>query len=169
MPGRKWEVEKHPKKQQIIKAIIRGDSVRDIGGRFGISKSAVCRYLNEKLVKQYERAKEKGLETDSENLKRKVTKLLDKAGEYLDKAEKDLVDRKPAEARKEGGQHIETCRRLIETLAKLEGQISGGTTINIINNPIWNQVQQIIMDATEGYPKVRKIIADSLNSIEESS
>ena len=69
MPGRKWEVEKHPKKQQIIKAITRGDSFRTIGGRFGISKSAIYRYLNEKLVKQYERAREKGLETDGENLK----------------------------------------------------------------------------------------------------
>ena len=168
MPGRKWEVEKHPKKQQIIKAITQGDSVRDIGGRFGISKSAICRYLNEKLVKQYERAREKGLETDGENLKKMVVGLLKDAREFLDAAIEDLDDRKPVHARLEAGRHIETCRRLIETLAKLEGQINGGTTINIINNPIWIQVYQEIMKVVED-PKVREKIASALDNIEESS
>lgn len=48
---RRYEVDQHPQKERIIKALVRGDSYREITGRFkGLSKSALSRYLNEKLL-----------------------------------------------------------------------------------------------------------------------
>ena len=50
MAGRKWTIETHPERTKIVKAIMKGDeSLRAIAGRFGISKSIVSRYLEERL------------------------------------------------------------------------------------------------------------------------
>ena len=65
----------------------------------------------------------------------------------------------------------ETARTLntqLELLAKIQGQIKD-VTINIINTPVWIQLQQIILEATKDKPEVRKKIADALNTIAESS
>jgi len=64
---RKFEVEQHPQKNRIIKALVRGDSCRDIAGRFkGLSKSALSRYLNKKLLPQVAEASyEQGMKDGS--------------------------------------------------------------------------------------------------------
>ena len=56
----------------------------------------------------------------------------------------------------------------LELLARISGEIKD-VTINIINTPVWIQLQQIILDATKDRPEVRKQIADALHIIEEPS
>lgn len=63
---RKREIDRHPKKDQIIKALVRGDAYRDIAGRYGVSKAALSRYLRDKLLPQTARvAYEKGIRDGS--------------------------------------------------------------------------------------------------------
>ncbi len=167
MAGRKWEVEQHPQRKQIVKAIVRGDSLRNIKKRFGISIASLSRYLNEKLIEQFKRAKEKGLDINSESLKRMVQELIGEVREFLKAAKIDVEDRKPSEVRKEAIYHIEEWRKLIETLAKLEGQLQENTVINI--NPILIQIEGVIIEATVGYPEVRSKIIERIKRVEGST
>jgi len=47
---RKWKVDQHPKKDRIIRALVRGESYGKIKERYGISQAALSRYLKEKLL-----------------------------------------------------------------------------------------------------------------------
>ena len=50
--ARRYEVDQHPHKGRIIKALVRGKTLREITGQYGITKSALSRYLNKKLLPQ---------------------------------------------------------------------------------------------------------------------
>lgn len=52
MSGRKWTVDTHPKRDQIIKALISGQSQRTIADRFDIPKTCLQNYLSEHLAPQ---------------------------------------------------------------------------------------------------------------------
>lgn len=94
MPGRRWSVEEHPKKAQIIKAICAGkQSLRDIARQYDITKDSVSRYLNEKLMDKAaavikERDRNDGQTLIDELLARdkRVEKLFDACERYLQDA-----------------------------------------------------------------------------------
>lgn len=49
----KWKVERHPKRKQIEKALIKQDlSLRELAKKYGIHPSTLSRYRKEKLVAQ---------------------------------------------------------------------------------------------------------------------
>jgi hypothetical protein len=52
MAGRKWTVETHPKRDQVIKALVAGTPQRTISDRFGIPKTSLQHYLAEHLAPQ---------------------------------------------------------------------------------------------------------------------
>ena len=56
---RKPEVDQHPQKQRIIKALVRGDTYREITGKYGVTKSALSRYLREHLAQRAAKANAK--------------------------------------------------------------------------------------------------------------
>ena len=89
MPN-KSKVETHSKKDLIDKALIRGDSYRDIAGRFGLTKTAIGRYMKDKLVPKVAKAQAaRELKAGTDLLNRlesyiSVTeKVLNAAEEYL--------------------------------------------------------------------------------------
>ena len=53
---RKSEVSIHPDKAKIDKALIKGDSYRVIAGRYGVSMTAIGRYMKSKLIPQVSKA-----------------------------------------------------------------------------------------------------------------
>jgi hypothetical protein len=90
MPAR-YAVDTHPDRDKIVKAIIKGESsLRDIGGLYGISKSAIQRYLTRQLQAQAVAVAEKrGAEQGSALLERveetmtRMQKLYAACDEYL--------------------------------------------------------------------------------------
>ena len=87
---RKPEVDKHPKKKQIIRALIRGVSYRDIMGQFGVTKSALGRYLKERLPEKAAKALaardvEDGnfILDEIQRIMARVNKMFDACDEYL--------------------------------------------------------------------------------------
>lgn len=49
----KWKIERHPKRKQIEKALIKQElSLREIGKKYGIHPTTLSRYRKEKLVAQ---------------------------------------------------------------------------------------------------------------------
>lgn len=49
-PGPKPKVDTHPKKTQIVNALVRGEGIRMISDRFGISQTSLKRYLKDHLI-----------------------------------------------------------------------------------------------------------------------
>ena len=87
---RRPEVDQHPAKQQIIRALVRGDTYRAITEHYGISRAALTRYLNTHLVQRAAKARAQMELDDGANVLEilKVTmarmqKLYDACDEYL--------------------------------------------------------------------------------------
>jgi len=142
---RKREVDQHPKKKQIIKALVRGEAYRKITERYGVSQAALSRYLKDKLLPQAaEAAYEQGMRDGSlaldqvrEALER-INKMYracdeflehpDKPGEYFlgPRAEEMLIAY--AEEDGEGNWHKRTMT-LQQALDRLRG--SGKSVLNL--------------------------------------
>ena len=56
----------------------------------------------------------------------------------------------------------------LELLARIQGTIKD-VTINIINNPVWIEVQAVILKATEDYPEIRAELAQKFEAIGRKS
>lgn len=89
---RKWEVEFHPQRQRIVKALIKGQSLRDIAGRFGISKSALSRYLNKKLLPAVAREQARKELRDVGDFLKAVGEAMDRVQKMYDACDEYLQD-----------------------------------------------------------------------------
>lgn len=90
MPKRIAEVDKHPQKEKIIKALVKGTSFREITGQYGISKSSLSRYLNDSLfprvakhVAERDMKDAKFVLSEIDSIISKMKKLYDACDEYL--------------------------------------------------------------------------------------
>lgn len=90
MTGRRWSVEQHPQREEIELELIQGDSFRDVSGRYGISKSALQRYINTRFVNlAAEAMKERQLDHGQaiieriHNLIKRLEKLVNAADDWL--------------------------------------------------------------------------------------
>ena len=50
--ARKWEIEKHPQRDEIVKALINGVTYREIGAQYGVSSSTLSKYLRTELSRK---------------------------------------------------------------------------------------------------------------------
>lgn len=96
-----------------------------------------------------------------ESLQRLVDRLLKKEE---DPAFLDNITYRYADPRREAARYIDSCRNLVETLAKLEGKIQDGMSSEKLRTVIF-EVQTIIVEATKKSPEVGKQIADNLERL----
>jgi hypothetical protein len=89
MAGRS-KIEDHPRKKELIKAIVAGKSFRRIATQFSVSEAAVRRYLRSKLVQRAAAATAKREELDGELVFdtirwvfNRMKKLYDACDDYL--------------------------------------------------------------------------------------
>ena len=90
-----YEVDQHPQKNRIIKALVRREPYRKIKERYGISQAALSRYLNKKLLPQvaeasYEQGTKDGslaLQEVREAIER-IHKMYRACDEYLEHPDK---------------------------------------------------------------------------------
>lgn len=59
----------------------------------------------------------------------------------------------------------------LELVAKIQGKIKSGgeITINILKDPVFLHLQQVILDATRGHPEIRREIARGLTQLSVSA
>lgn len=96
MPGRKWTVDTHPKKAQIIKAICAGkESLRGIAKQYDINASSVMRYVEDRLSEKaalarttQDREEGQAVLDQLREVMGRMKKLYDACDDYL----KDPVD-----------------------------------------------------------------------------
>jgi hypothetical protein len=84
-----------------------------------------------------------------------VQRLKKRMWNVLDRSEKDKEVSLTVQAARE----IRSC---IELLAKVGGQIQENTVINIVNQPEWAIVQNVLMLALEEHPAARIAVAKAL-------
>jgi len=156
--ARKCTICEHPQVEEINRLLVESVPYRSIAKQFSISESALFRHkkhIPEKLAK----AKEAKEITKADNLLEQVIALRDKALSILEKAEKSGDLRTAL-------QGIKEARSTLELLAKLQGELQEGTTINILVNPQWIELRTLILKALEPYPEARLRLAQALKEAE---
>ncbi len=148
-------ISAHPERDAIDAAIIAGTSLRDIAGRFTVSKSALARYRSDRLPATLIQAKEAEDVTHADDLLAQVRDLQSRALTILDTAE-TAGDLKTALAA------IREARGCIELFGRLAGELNDGATVNVILSPEWTRLRAVIIGALAPYPDARLAVAARL-------
>lgn len=91
--GRKWTVDTHPKREQIIKAIVSGRrSLRNIGKQYGISIACISGFLKEHLLPQAAAAKIKRDLSDGNKVLDEIDYVMDKMRKLYQACNEYLTD-----------------------------------------------------------------------------
>jgi len=150
----------HPERAVIDAAIVRGETgIRDIAGRFGISKSALDRHRKEHLPAHLLKAKDAAAVADADDLLRQAGALRSKAISLLMKAEA-AGDLRAALA------GVREARGCIELLARLLGEIRDGPIVNVTISPAWIEVRGAVVGALAPFPEARTAVAGALAKLE---
>jgi hypothetical protein len=150
----------HLERAAIDQALVNNEPLRDIAGRFGLTKSSVERHKAEHVPVLLTKAKEAQTVADADDLLRQAGALRSKAMSLLLKAEQ-AGDYRTALA------GVREARGCLELLGKLQGQLSDGANINVIVAPAWIELRAVIMDALQAFPEARTAVAARLLAVED--
>jgi hypothetical protein len=146
----------HPAKENIDSSLVRRVPYRDISIRFGVSKDALSRHLNDHLTEYVQQALSKyGTE--------KGVKVLDKLSAMIDRLDAFLANAEDAGDALEFRAIAAEWRKQLELIAKLQGELAQEGTININLSPEWLELRAVIVGALEPHHEARD---DVLKAIE---
>jgi len=170
-PGGQCTICNHPQRVEIDKALVEGESLRNVAKRFDVSYSSVGRHkrnghiaeqiakaARKKEIKQAREiqaaafAQEAQEVADAKTLKDYVTELKTRAIAILDRAEK--------EGTREACLALGEVRRTLEFLAKVTGELPDGkpqvnVTVNLLQSPEFQQVLVILDEEIPGEHRER--------------
>ncbi|MGB9793340.1 MAG: hypothetical protein ACPLRU_02490 [Desulfofundulus sp.] len=155
---RKCTICEHPQVEEINKALLSGDSLRNIARQFAISKDALFRH-RQHLPADMVKAQEAEEVARADSLLDQVTELKDRALAILDKAEQAGDSRTALLA-------IREAKGCLELLAKLLGELHEQTTVNVLISPQWVSLRAVILQALEPYPEAKLALAQALREVE---
>ena len=179
--ARPCSICQHTNREEIDHLIIDGVPYREIAARYGTSQTTVGRHKEAHLgarvaevrAKEYshivslaERQQQKEmavadrLDAHADTILAKIIELYDKAKELLSAAE-SAGDLKTAIS------GVKEARGCLETLAKLEGQLNEGTTINILVQPQFVQVRDCVFGALDKFPEAKAAVVAALDGVIE--
>jgi len=218
MGTRRYSVDTHPKKKQIIRDLTKGElTFRKIAAKYNLTLSSIYRYMKHALIpraaeiKAQEEDTGKALLEEVRNIMAKAYKMLDACDAYLEdpdnlgkyflgaRAEETKITyRDPFE--KDDGKtgwitkkvelqkfvdetfkgknvtniHINHAdpRKLlldatkqlysaVELSAKIYGNIKDENIV-MVNSPVFQQLQQILLDSIGEFPELRRVVASGL-------
>lgn len=132
-----------------------GEPLRDIAGRFGISKSSLARHKDAHLPAYLAKAQDAEEVAHADDLLGQIEDLRRQAQAIKDKAEK-AGDLRTALA------GIRELVRIVELLAKLRGELDERDQVNILLLPEWVRVRTRLLCALTPYPEARQAAAQAL-------
>jgi hypothetical protein len=138
--------------------MIAGDGLRDIAGRFGLSKSAVERHKAAHLPARLAQAHEAQEISQADDLLTQLRDLQARTLAILGKAEL-VVDLRTAL------QAIREARGNLELLGKLAGELQQEGTVNIVVNAEWIQLRGAILVALGPYPEARAALVEAISHV----
>ena len=145
----------HPERATIDKALVAGGTLRDIAGRYGLSKSAVERHAAEHLPAALVAAV--GAE--------ETRQALDVLQQLKTINAAALTVLRDARAAGDGDlmlKAIDRVHRQVELQAKLLGDLDERPVVNVLVTPEWQRVRARILAALDPYPEARFAVAGAL-------
>ena len=157
--ARKCVVCEHEKVNEINKALLAGETYRNIAKRFSVSISSLSRHKNQHIPKAMTKAQEAQEVAQADNLLEQVQSLQSRALSILAKAEASGDLRTAL-------QGIREARSCLELLAKLQGELQQEGTVNITLAPEWLELRTVILQSLEPWPEARLAIAQAVKEVE---
>lgn len=153
---------KHPKRREIDKAIVAGAALRDIAGRFDLTKSSVERHKADDLPQVL-------VEAAKEEDKRHAIDIYQQL-KAINGACLSILK----QAREEGAnvtalQAVDRLHRQIELQARLLGDLDDRPQINILMSPVWITIRAALMDALHEFPSARAAVAQALQRFDQGA
>jgi len=151
----------HENRQHIDAALLSGASLRDIAGRYDLSKSALERHKAGHLPAHLARARAAAEVARADDLLSQVNDLQLRTLKILSIAETTGDLRVALNA-------INQARANVELLARLLGELNdaNGTTVNVLVSPEWMRIRTVIVRALAPYPEARSAVAGRLLELE---
>lgn len=155
---------RHPQRPAIDRALVAGDSVRDIAGRFGLAKSAVDRHKQEHIAREITRVKQAKDAANALDIVGQLSfinavalNLLADAGV---RSHGDTRPKDPAVALRAAAE----VRKQLELQARLLGDLSDAPQVHltVAISAQWVQVRAILMAALAPFPEARAAVASQL-------
>lgn len=152
-------ISTHSERAAIDAALLDNTPLRDIAGRYGVSKSALARYRNDRLPAALAKAHEAGEVAHADDLLQQVRQLRGKAISILLAAEKagDL---------RTALMGVREARACVELLAEMEGELNRAPQVNIVLSPEWTRLRAVIIAHLAPFPDARAAVASGLLAIE---
>ena len=138
----------------IDAALLADEPLRDIAGRWSVSKSAVARH-REHLPKQLVKAQEQ----------EDVSQAIDVVRQLKAINGATLAILKEARADKDGElalKAVDRIQRQLELQAKLLGELQQEGTINVTVSPEWVSLRAVILSAVTPYPEAARAVVMAL-------
>jgi hypothetical protein len=129
--------------------------MREIEKTHGITIRALSYHYRTHLLPMMAMAKQAEEVGNADAILTRLQRLETKMWNVLDRSEKDKEYTLTVQAARE-------IRGCLELCAKLAGQIQESTVINIVNQPEWAVVQNVLMLALEEHPAARIAVAKAL-------
>ncbi len=145
----------HPERQAVDKALVAGGTLRDIAGRYGLSKSAVERHAAEHLPAALVAAV--GAEET-----RQALDVLQQLRTINAAALTVLRDARTAGDGDLMLKAIDRVHRQVELQAKLLGDLDERPVINVLVTPEWVQLRGQLVAALAPFPEARVAVAGAL-------
>jgi len=151
----------HMERECIDSALVTGTPLRDIAGRYGVSKSALERHKADHLPTHLARAKGASEAAQADDLLSEVQNLQARTLAILEAAE-DAGEHRTALAA------IAEARRNLELLGKLAGEFDERPTVNVLVSAEWVEIRTVLLEALSPYPHARAAVAKGLMQLEDA-
>jgi len=148
----------HEDRAGIDSALLAGDTLRNIAKRTGTSPTALHRHKEEHISTLLLKAQKVEEIAQADHLLDQVKAIQARTLSILDRAD-NARDLKTALAA------IRETRGNLELLAKLTGDLDERTQINIMQNPQFVQLQEVIVAALAPYPEAEEAVLAALETV----
>ena len=149
----------HEQREAIDQELVRGASLRDIAGRYRVSKSALERHKANHLPATLAKAKQAQEVARADSLINEMRELQQITMRILDEAGKS-------------GDHLVAlravgeARRNLELLGKLLGELDTRPQFNILLSPQWITIRAVLLNALQPFPEARQAVAKALLEVD---
>jgi transposase len=146
----------HADRATVDKTLVAGASLRDVAGRFGLTKSSVERHQADHLPARLVRAQEKADVREAIAIVEQL-KLVNAAALHVLKQAKDSRD---------GELMLKAADRIlkqIELQAKLLGELDERPVLNVLVAPEWLELRVVILNALRGHPDAQRDVIEAIS------
>ena len=152
---------RHPRRGEIDRALVSAGPLRDIAGRFGVSKSAVERHKAEHLPAVLARAKEVADVTHALDVAKQLMTINGVAYTLI----REAMDATPRDT-ETVLKAMDRVQRQLEMQARLLGELDDRPTVNVLVTAEWARLRGALMEALAPFEEARVAVAAALVAAE---